>query len=97
MLTERLLFMVIPSLVLAVALLGVRRYAPINIARVAGGMTGVWLLLFVSAEPSMAIDPAVLILLAAIAATLVGQGYEAERQRARARRASVGLASSRML
>jgi len=95
MLTERILFILIPFVLLAIAILGVRRYAPLNIARVGGGSAFVWVFVIASGGPSIAIDPPVLILLAAIAATLVGQGFEAERQRARDRLVSIGVAAPR--
>jgi uncharacterized membrane protein len=70
----------IPLIILAVAMLGMRRYSPLNLARHAGGM--VIVLATLALGTSAVLEPPVLIFLGAIGGTLVGQAYEAEKRRA---------------
>ena len=91
MLVERLVILV-PVLILAVALLGVRRYTAFNIGRHAGGFALVMVL--VALDGSIAIEGPVLVLLGAIGGTLVGQAYEAERRRAADRYSAAADASA---
>lgn len=88
---ERLVILV-PLLILGVALLGVRRYTPVNIARTIGGTT--LIVVLIALDGSIQIEGPILVLLGAIGGTLAGQSYEAERRRA-ADRYSAAAAASR--
>ena len=87
--TGDLLFWSIPPLIALVGLLGVRRFSRLNIARQVGGLAIVYAALGLGMNNVL--DAPILVLLGAIGGTLVGQAYEAERQRAAERRRGVGL------
>jgi len=91
MVVERLLILV-PLLVLGVALLGIRRYAPVNVVRTIAGWT--LILVLIALDGTVAVAGPILVLLGAIGGTLAGQSYEAERRRA-ADRYSAAAAASR--
>jgi hypothetical protein len=91
--TSDLLLLSIPPLILLVAMLGIRRYSRLNLARQVGGFVIVYATL--AAGMTGALDAPVAVFLGAIGGTLVGQAYEAEKQRAAERRRAVGIGDDR--
>ena len=79
----------IPPLIISAAMLGIRRYSPLNLARHVAGAVIVFGTL--AATTSVTLDPPIVLFLGAIGGTLIGQAYEAEKGRAADRRRSVGL------